>query len=89
MVCEAFPQALYDLEINKLDCHLIGAKQSRCIHVDMRNGVAEAEGMVCGGQMKVLIEDVSHERKKRIDRYEWRCRQFCCGMVNVTAGIPM
>ena len=37
---------------------IIGTTQSRCIHVDMSNDVAEAEGMVCGGQMKVLIQGI-------------------------------
>ncbi len=36
---------------------LIGTGCKRCITVDMGNDVAE-EGMVCGGQMKVLIQDV-------------------------------
>ena len=29
--------------------------------VDMSNDIAEEEGMVCGGEMKVLIADVSPE----------------------------
>lgn len=37
---------------------LIGTTQSRCVHVDMSSDVAEAEGMVCGGQMKVLIQGI-------------------------------
>lgn len=37
---------------------LIGTKQSRCVHIDMSNDVAEEEGMVCGGQMKVLIQGI-------------------------------
>ena len=37
---------------------LIGTGQKRCVTVDMSNDVAEEEGMVCGGQIKVLIEDV-------------------------------
>ena len=37
---------------------LVGTTQSRCIHVDMSNDVAEVEGMVCGGQMKVLIQGI-------------------------------
>ena len=37
---------------------LIGTTQSRCVHVDMSNDVAEEEGMVCGGQMKVLIQGI-------------------------------
>ncbi|WP_312941837.1 XdhC/CoxI family protein [Oscillibacter sp.] len=36
---------------------LIGTGRSRCVVVDMSNH-AEEEGMVCGGQMKVLIQDV-------------------------------
>ena len=38
---------------------LIGSGQSRYITVDMTNDAAEEEGMVCGGQMKVLIADLS------------------------------
>ena len=38
---------------------LIGTGERRCITIDMSNDVAEEEGMVCGGRMKVLIEDVS------------------------------
>lgn len=37
---------------------MIGTGKQRCVTVDMSNDVAEEEGMVCGGQMKVLIEDV-------------------------------
>ena len=37
---------------------LIGTGQSRVVEVDMTNDVAEEEGMVCGGKMRVLIEDV-------------------------------
>ncbi|MCI6256742.1 MAG: XdhC family protein [Clostridiales bacterium] len=37
---------------------LIGTGQRRCVTVDMSNDVAAEEGMVCGGKMKVLIEDV-------------------------------
>ncbi len=39
---------------------LIGTGGSRCVTVDMSNDVAEEEGMVCGGQMKVLLEDVAY-----------------------------
>lgn len=38
---------------------MIGTGTRRCVTVDMNNDIAEDEGMVCGGQMKVLIEDVS------------------------------
>lgn len=38
---------------------LIGTGGRRCVSVDMSNDVAEKEGMVCGGRMKVLIEDVT------------------------------
>lgn len=37
---------------------IIGTGQSRTIEIDMSNDVAEDEGMVCGGHMKVLIVDV-------------------------------
>ncbi len=39
--------------------HLIGTGEQRCINIDMSNDVAEEEGMVCGGQMKVLIADIT------------------------------
>ena len=42
-------------------CRLIGSGEDRCVTVDMSNDVAEEEGMVCGGQMKVLIEDLEKE----------------------------
>jgi xanthine dehydrogenase accessory factor len=38
---------------------VIGTGQRRCVSVDMSNDTAEEEGMVCGGRMKVLIEDVT------------------------------
>ena len=37
---------------------LIGTNQCRCVRVDMSNDVAEEEGMVCGGRMKVLIQGI-------------------------------
>lgn len=37
---------------------LIGTGGQRCVAVDMSNNVAESQGMVCGGQMKVLIQDI-------------------------------
>ena len=38
---------------------LIGTGTKRCITVDMSNDVAAEEGMVCGGQMKVLVADLT------------------------------
>jgi len=38
---------------------LIGTGRQRCFTVDMSNDVAEEEGMVCGGTMKVWAADVS------------------------------
>ncbi|MGN0298922.1 MAG: XdhC family protein [Lachnospiraceae bacterium] len=38
---------------------MVGTGQSRCMEVDMSNDVAEDEGMVCGGRMKVWIQDLS------------------------------
>lgn len=37
---------------------LIGSGERCCITVDMSGDIAEDEGMVCGGQIKVLIADV-------------------------------
>lgn len=39
--------------------HLIGTGESKCITVDMSNDVAAEEGMVCGGQMKIFLMDLS------------------------------
>ena len=38
---------------------IIGSGEQAVVTVDMSNDVAEEEGMVCGGQMKVLIADAS------------------------------
>ncbi len=38
---------------------LIGTGEHKTVTVDMSNDVAEEEGMVCGGQMKVLIADIT------------------------------
>jgi xanthine dehydrogenase accessory factor len=38
---------------------LIGTGGRRCVTVDMSNDVAEEEGMVCGGKMTVLLQDVT------------------------------
>ena len=38
---------------------MIGTGERRCVTVDMSNDVAEEEGMVCGGKMKVLLWDLS------------------------------
>ena len=40
---------------------IIGSGTQCTVTVDMSNDIAEAEGMVCGGEMKVLITDVSPE----------------------------
>lgn len=39
--------------------HLIGTGESKCVTVDMSNDVATEEGMVCGGQMKIFLMDLS------------------------------
>ena len=38
--------------------HMIGTGEKRAVFIDMSNDVAEDEGMVCGGHMTVLIEDM-------------------------------
>ena len=53
VICDSFENAVMRDAYN-----LIGTGQKRCVTVDMSNDVAEEEGMVCGGQIKVLIEDV-------------------------------
>ena len=40
---------------------LIGTGTQVSVTVDMSNDLAEEEGMVCGGRMKVLVADVSTE----------------------------
>ena len=47
--------------------YLIGTGESRSVSIDMSNDVAEKEGMVCGGQMKVLLADLSRDKKKTND----------------------
>ena len=37
---------------------IMGTGTSCVIKIDMTNEVAESEGMVCGGTMRVLLEDV-------------------------------
>lgn len=38
---------------------IMGTGKSCIVEIDMTNEVAESEGMVCGGTMRVLLEDVS------------------------------
>lgn len=38
---------------------IMGTQSSCVVQIDMTNEVAESEGMVCGGTMQVLLEDVS------------------------------
>lgn len=44
---------------------LMGTGKSEVVEVDMSNDVAEDEGMVCGGHMRVLIEDASEKGSDR------------------------
>ena len=37
---------------------IMGTGTSCVVKIDMTNEVAESEGMVCGGTMRVLLEDV-------------------------------
>lgn len=48
-------------EIVREAFRMIGSGQQRCFTVEMSNDVAEEEGMVCGGTMKVWAADVSPE----------------------------
>ena len=48
-------------EIVKHALEVLRTGQPRLIQLDMSNDVAEEEGMVCGGQMKVWIEPFSAE----------------------------
>ncbi|MFR0924469.1 MAG: XdhC family protein [Butyricicoccaceae bacterium] len=44
--------------------YLIGTGEHKCVTIDMSNDIAAQEGMVCGGQMKVLLADLG---TKKID----------------------
>lgn len=39
--------------------HLIGTGKRQCVTVHLNNDIAAEEGMVCGGEMKVLLLDIS------------------------------
>jgi xanthine dehydrogenase accessory factor len=40
---------------------LIGSRGTKVVEVDMTNDMAAEEGMVCGGTMQVLVEDIPEE----------------------------
>ena len=40
---------------------IMGTGKSCVVEIDMTNEVAESEGMVCGGTMRVLLEDVTND----------------------------
>ena len=40
---------------------IIGTNTYKVIDIDMTGDVAESEGMVCGGIMKVLVEDIPQD----------------------------
>ena len=40
---------------------LIGTGRSTVVEIDLTNEIAEEEGMVCGGTMQVLVEDLGRE----------------------------
>jgi xanthine dehydrogenase accessory factor len=46
-------------EVISIARQMVGTKGKRVVCVDMTNDVAEEEGMVCGGTMRVLLECVS------------------------------
>lgn len=43
---------------------VIGTGGKRCVTVDMSNDIAEEEGMVCGGRMRVLAADVCRQAEQ-------------------------
>ena len=44
-----------EAEITQIARRMVGTRESKVVCVDMTNEVAEEEGMVCGGIMKVLL----------------------------------
>ena len=50
-----------EYEIVKHALEVLRTGNAKRIHLDMSNDVAEEEGMVCGGRMKVWIEPFSAE----------------------------
>lgn len=57
-ICAGKPESLtFEVEGTTFVRHFRPGERC-CIIVDMSIDVAEEEGMVCGGRMKVLIEDV-------------------------------
>lgn len=42
--------------------YLIGTGEHKCVTIDMSNDIAAQEGMVCGGQMKVLLADLGTKK---------------------------
>lgn len=52
-----------EAEVMRAARRLIGTGHSTIVEVDMSNDLAEEEGMVCGGRMRVLAEDVSAPEK--------------------------
>jgi xanthine dehydrogenase accessory factor len=47
-----------EAEIITVARQMVGTGDKKIVWVDMTNDVAESEGMVCGGTMRVLLEDV-------------------------------
>lgn len=47
-----------EAEITRVARHLVGTGEKKVISVNMTNEVAGDEGMVCGGTMRVLLEDI-------------------------------
>ena len=47
-----------EAEVLRAARRIIGTGSSTVVEIDMTNDVAEQEGMVCGGTMRVLVEDV-------------------------------
>ena len=41
--------------------HIIGTGRYKLVDIDLTGDVAESDGMVCGGTMRVLVEDASED----------------------------
>ena len=56
-----------EAEIISVARRLIGTGRSTVVEIDLTNDMAAEEGMVCGGVMRVLVEDIRRGPQERYD----------------------